>query len=59
MNHLQSDREEADAKVLLYALDTDVLVLPLRRYLELCVKTSFVVGTGDSHRVIDLVGGIG
>ena len=69
MNHLQSDQEEADTKMLLPALDattdgatelyihssdTDVLILPLRRYLELCVKTSFVAGTGNNHRVIGL-----
>ena len=68
-NHLQSDQEEADTKMLLPALDatangetdlyihspdTDVLVLPLRRYPGLCVKTSFVAGTGDNHRVIGL-----
>ena len=54
VNHLQSDNEEADTKTLLHALDVtanaateiyihspdkNVLVLPLRRYLELCVKT--------------------
>ena len=51
MNHLQSDQEDAGTKVLPHALDattndatelyihspdTDVLVLPLRRYPELC-----------------------
>ena len=54
VNHLQSDHEEADTKTLLHALDatanaateiyihspdTNVLVLPLRRDMELCVKT--------------------
>ena len=68
VNYLQSDQEEADTKMLLHAMDattngatelyihspdTDVLVLSLRRYPELCVKTSCVTGTGDNHRVID------
>ena len=66
-NHLQSDHEEADTKMLLHALaatansatevyihspDMNVLVLPLRRYPELCVKTWFVASTGDNHGVI-------
>ena len=38
----------------IHSPDTDVLVLPLRRYPELCVKTSFVAGTGNNHRVIGL-----
>ena len=69
VNHLQRDHEEADTKMLLHALDatancarelyihspdTDVLVLPLRRYPEQCVKTWFVAGTGDTHRLIGL-----
>ena len=54
VNHLQWDHEEVDIKTWLHALDatvtgatelyihspdTNVLVLPLRRYPELCVKT--------------------
>ena len=69
VNHLQSDHEEADTKTLLHALDTtangatelyiyspdtNALVLPLRRYLELWVKTWFVAGMGDNHCVIGL-----
>ncbi|KAK3729253.1 hypothetical protein QZH41_000226 [Actinostola sp. cb2023] len=69
VDHLQSYQEEADTNMLLHALDatangatelfihspdTDVLVLYLRRYPELCEKTSFVTGTGDNHRVIEL-----
>ena len=69
VKNLQSDHEEADTKMLLHALDTaangamelyihspdtDIFVLPLRRYPELCVKTWFVAGTGDNHRVIGL-----
>ena len=52
-NHLQGDQEEADTKMLLHDLDatangamdlisilqTQMLVVPLRRYPELCVKT--------------------
>ena len=67
-NHLQSDQEEADTKMLLHALDatangamelyihspdTDVSC-SLRRYPALCVKTSFVFATGDNYRVIGL-----
>ncbi|KAL9960825.1 hypothetical protein ACROYT_G034330 [Oculina patagonica] len=59
MAHLQSDHEEADTKMILHALDatddgathlsihspdTDVLVLAIRRYSELCPNTSFVTG---------------
>ena len=33
---------------------TNVLVLSLRCYPELYVKTSFVTGMGDNHRAIDL-----
>ena len=51
VNHLQSDQEEADTKMLLHALDaavkgvtelrihspdTDILILPVRRDLDLC-----------------------
>ena len=35
-------------------LQTQMLVVPLRRYPGLCVKTSFVFATGDNHRVIGL-----
>ena len=35
-------------------LQTKMLVVPLNRYPELCVKTSFVFATGDNHRVIGL-----
>lgn len=31
-----------------------MLVVPLRRYPGLCVKTWFVFDTGDNHRVIGL-----
>jgi hypothetical protein len=69
MTYLQSNQEEADTKLLLHALDatafgatrihihspdTDVLILSLRRYPELCEDTSFVTGIGRNHRVIQL-----
>ena len=31
-----------------------MLVVPLRRYAEVCVKTSFVFAMGDNHRLIGL-----
>ena len=67
--HLQSDQEEADTKMILHALDatangatevkihspdTDVFILALRRYPELCDNTKFVTGTGQRHREIHL-----
>ena len=69
MSHLDSEQEEADTKLLLHSLDvtnsgatsihicspdTDVFVLSLRRYHDLCQDTSFVTGTGTKHRVIPL-----
>ena len=68
--HLQSNQEEADTKLLLHALDatassastleihspeTDVFVLSLRRYQELCRNTYFVTGTGQRRRSISLM----
>jgi hypothetical protein len=65
--HLQSDQEEADTKMILHALDatangatelnihspdTDVFILSIRRYPELCQNTYFVTGTGKRHRRI-------
>ena len=67
--HLQSNHEEADTKLILHAIDatthgatelnihspdTDVLALAIRRYPELCKNTSFVIGTGQRHRRINL-----
>ena len=69
MSHLQSDQEEADTKLLLHAVDattcgassitihspdTDVFVLALRRYPELCKDTNFVTGTGERRRIVPL-----
>ena len=59
IGHLQSNQEEADTKMILHARDattngatqlqihspdTDVFVLALRRYPELCENTLFVTG---------------
>ena len=38
----------------IHCLDTDVFVLALRRYLELCENTLFVTGRGQHHRIIEL-----
>ena len=63
--YLQSNQEEADTKLLLHALDasangatiltihsldTDVFVLSLRCFPELCQNTYFVTGTGQRHK---------
>ena len=62
--------EYADTKLIMYALDasansvttleihwldTDVFVLSLRRYPELCQNTYFVTGTGQRRRRISLM----
>ena len=67
--YLDRDQKEADTKILLHVIDatatgaksikifspdTDVLVLVLRRYSELCVDTTFVTGRGQRHRNIQL-----
>ena len=69
VEHLPSNREEADTKMILHAVDatsdgvteikihspdTDVLVLDLRRYPMLCVDASFVTGRGHNHREIKM-----
>ena len=69
MAHLESSHEEADTKLLLHAVDatssgatciemvspdTDVFVLSLRRYSQLCEDTSFVTGKGERYRKIKL-----
>ena len=69
MLYLKSDREEADTKIVLHALDatangateirihspdTDVFILALRRYPDLCQNTVFVTGKGDTYRTIKL-----
>ena len=67
--HLRSRQEEADTKMLLHSVDsanhgateinihspdTDVFILSLRRYPELCEETNFVTDTGQRRRVIKL-----
>ncbi|RMX57942.1 hypothetical protein pdam_00021945 [Pocillopora damicornis] len=69
VRHLRSTQEEADTKIILHALDasdqgatqlsicspdTDVLVLALQQYPDLCSNSCFVTGTGSSRRVINL-----
>ena len=69
ITHIKSSQEEADTKIILHALDaathgateinihspdTDVLVLALRRYPELCNDVNFSTGTGLRHRVTKL-----
>lgn len=68
--HLQSNHEEADTKLILHAIDatvkgatsleihspdTDVLVLALRRFPELCQNSFFVTGSGQRRRRISLM----
>lgn len=70
VNHLQSIQEEADTKMILhavdaasrgaktlhvYSLDTDVLVLCLRRFRDLPDDTHFITGTGQRKRSIKLL----
>ena len=69
VGHLRSNQEEAGTKMILHALDatasgatklqihspdTDVFVLSLRRYPELCENTLFVTGRGQQHRMIEM-----
>ena len=69
VGHLQSNQVEADTNIILHALDatadgatelqihspdTDVSVLALRRYPELCKNMLFVMGRGQHHRIIEL-----
>lgn len=67
VTHLRSSQEEADTKMILHAVDaashgateinihspdTDVFILSLRRYPQLCNDVHFVTGTRQRHRVI-------
>ena len=69
MSYLKSDQEEADTKIVLHALDatasgateirihspdTDVFILCLRRYPDLCQNTVFVTSKGQNYREINL-----
>ena len=64
MSYLKSDQEETDTKIVLHALvatangaretrihssDTDVFILALRRYPDLCQNTVFVTEKGDTY----------
>ena len=69
-SHLASNHKEADTKLLLHAVDatisgatsileimspdTDVFVLSLRRFPQLCQNTTFVTGRGEHLRKIAL-----
>ena len=67
--HLCSSQEEADTRLILHSLgavcrgatelyirspDTDVFILAIYRYHQLCRKTYFVTGVGNKKRVISL-----
>ena len=69
VKHLCSSQEEADTKLILHSLDsvrrgatelyiqspdTDVFILSLRRYRQLCENTYFVTGVGNKKREISL-----
>ena len=69
VSHVQSDHKEADTKIIFHALDatadgatelsiyspdTDVLVLAIRSYPEVCPNTSFVTGSATTCRTIKL-----
>ena len=69
MPYLKSDQEEADTKIVLHALDatangateirihssaTEVFILALRCYPDLCQNTVFVTGKGETYRSIKL-----
>ncbi|KAK5647771.1 hypothetical protein RI129_002663 [Pyrocoelia pectoralis] len=68
VEHLQSEQEEADTKLVLHAVhasktasgvdiftpDTDVLVLSIRRYKDLCENTNIVTGSAEKFRNIPL-----
>ena len=67
--HLCNSRDEADTRLILHSLDavrrgatelyiqslnTDVFILAIHRYHQLCRKTYFVTGVGNKQRVISL-----
>lgn len=69
VQHLHSSQEEADTRIILHSLDaarrgakelyiqspdTDVFVLAIRRYHQLCRATYFITGVGNKKRVIPL-----
>lgn len=69
MSYLRSTHEEADTKLVLHAVDatsrgcteinvyspdTDVLILLIRRFPNLCSNTNFITSTGIKHRKISI-----
>ena len=69
MSYLKSDQKEAALKIVLRALDataneateirihspdTDVFILSLRRYPDLCQNRVFVNGKGETYRTVEL-----
>ena len=64
--YMSSEQEEADTKLLhakdaldcgatiihIFSPDTDVLILAIRRYPELCLDTNFKTGVGEHRRTI-------
>lgn len=42
------------SKINIYSPDTDVFILSLRRYPQLCSDVHFVIGIGQRHQVINL-----
>ena len=69
VKHLHSSQEEADTRIILHSLDavrrgatqlyiespdTDVFVLAIRRYHQLCKDTYFITGVGNKKRIISL-----
>ncbi|KAJ8401582.1 hypothetical protein AAFF_G00378990 [Aldrovandia affinis] len=69
VQHLRSLQEEADTHIILHSLDavrrgatklciespdTDVFVLAIRRYHQLCKDTYFITAVGNKKRIISL-----
>ena len=69
VTYLRSSQEETDTKMILHAVDaasngatqvnfyspdTDVIILSLRRYAQLCDDVQFITNTGQRHWVIIL-----
>jgi hypothetical protein len=69
VQHLRSSQEEADTRIILHSLDavrrgatqlyiqspdTDVFILAVHRYHELCKDTYFITGVGNKKRQISL-----
>ena len=52
--HVLDAATDGATEINIHSPDTDVLVLALRRYPELCNDVNFITGTGLRHRVIKL-----